>query len=115
MTDIRVHILNSDNKVQIASNSSLAPFVYGDKVFSIHGQTKKLEPIHVMIQGKSGDKWIQLCKKIDLSEAERSKSVDKDLSEKEALEHIMNFIFTNDQKELLKARELTRPFDVKWL
>jgi hypothetical protein len=115
MTDIRVHILNSDNKVQIASNSSLAPFVYGDKVFSIHGQTKKLEPIHVMIQGKSGDKWIQVCKKIDLSEAERSKSVDKDLSEKEALEHIMNFIFTNDQKELLKARELTRPFDIKWL
>jgi hypothetical protein len=115
MTDIRVHILNSDSKAEVTSNSSLAPFVYGDKVFSIHGQTKKLQPIHVMIQGKSGEKWIQVSKKIDLSEAERSKSVDKDLSEKEALEHIMNFIFTNDQKELLKARELTRPFDIKWL
>lgn len=113
-SDLRVTLLDPSKKITLSHYIKAAPLLFSDKLYNIYGSTDKLEAINLIIQGKSGDKWINIVKKIDLTKAEKGKTLDRELAAKEALTHVMNFIFTNDQTELLAAKELLSPFDIKW-
>jgi hypothetical protein len=113
-TDISVSLATSNEKATFSHFSQTAPLLFADKLYHIYGQTEKLQDLHLVIQGKSGEKWINIVKKIDLKKAEKNKEIAKEISSKEALAHIMNYIFTSDQSELAAARALIAPFDIKW-
>jgi hypothetical protein len=113
-SDVCISLATSNEKVNFSHFTQTAPLLFADKLYHIYGETEKLEDLHVVIQGKSGDKWINIVKKIDLKKAEKSKEIAKEISSKEALAHIMNYIFTSDQNELTAAKALIAPFDIKW-
>lgn len=112
--DISVSLATSNEKISFSHFSQTAPLLFADKLYHIYGQTETLQDLHLVIQGKSGEKWINIVKKIDLKKAEKNKEIAKELSSKEALAHIMNYIFTSDQSELAAAKALIAPFDIKW-
>ncbi len=113
-TDLSIYSVDPDQKIHFAQNPHSSPLLFANKPYTIYGTTEKLENIQVIIQAKSGGKWINIVKKIDLSKAEKGKAIDKELASRQALTHLMNFIFTNDQTELLQAKEIIKPFDLKW-
>ncbi len=113
-SDVCISLATQNDKVNFSHFSQTAPLLFADKLYHIYGETEKLQDLHVVIQGKSGKKWINIVKKIDLKKAEKGKEIAKELSSKEALAHIMNYIFTGDQNELNAAKALIAPFDIKW-
>jgi hypothetical protein len=113
-SDVCVSLATTNDKVTFSHFTQTAPLLFADKLYHIYGQTEKLQDLHVVIQGKSGNKWINIVKKIDLKKAEKNREISKELSSKEALAHIMNYIFTSDQSELTAAKALIAPFDIKW-
>ncbi len=113
-SDISITLTDPSQKINFAHNTKTAPLFYSGKPYTIYGQAEKLEDLSFIIQGKSGDKWLNIVKKINLSKAAKGKAIDKELFTKEALTHVLNFIFTNKQSELVLAKDLITPYDVKW-
>ena len=113
-SDLRITLLDPKSKINFCHNTQTAPLLFSDKLYNIYGETEKLETIDLIIQGKSGDKWINIVKKIDLAKAEKAKTIDKELASKKALTHIINFVFTNNQNELLLAKQLIQSYDLKY-
>jgi hypothetical protein len=113
-SDISITLADPSQKITFAHNSKTAPLLYCSKPYIIYGQTEKLEDLRFIIQGKSGEKWLNIVKKVNLSKADKGKSIDKELFTKEALGHVLNFIFTNNQSELILAKDLISPFDIRW-
>ena len=113
-TDFSIYCMDPNQKITFAQDPLSSPLFFGSRPYTIYGVAEKLENLKFIIQAKSGDKWINIVKEIDLSRAEKGKTIDKELASKMALSHLLNFIFKNDQKELLHAKELIKPFDLKW-
>ena len=92
------------------SEAPLIPCIYRGKELVIFGEIDQLSDIDLMVQGKFGDSWVNITKKISFPQSTRSKkSLFDEASHHQTGCDLMQFLLSNDPSFLSKANgHLTR-------
>lgn len=95
--DLSITKANPAQKITFYHNPQIAPLLFSDKSYYIYGTAETLEDLCIILQCRSPQKWFNIVKTISLKEASRGKSfLNKELTSKQELDHIINFIFNKD-------------------
>jgi len=72
--DIRIHVTSSSNNldVQFYPNRESYPSLYADHPYTLYGSIDKLEDFDLIIQGKSGDQWVNIKQRVTFQNAEKA-------------------------------------------
>jgi len=113
-TDLCITHLD-DSSTNFHHINTHAPILFANKSYLFHGSTNRLNNCHIMIQGCNDQKWFQFSKNICLKNLHsgRGAALEKEVIKERAFGHFMQFLQTNDQKNLYQAKQLLSPFDIQ--
>jgi len=72
--DIRIHVTSADPNldIQFYPNQESYPSLYADQPYTLYGSIDKLEDFELILQGRSGDNWINIKQKVSFYAAEEA-------------------------------------------
>lgn len=72
--DIRIHVTSADPNldVQFYPNQESYPSLYADQPYTLYGSIDKLEDFELILQGRSGNNWINIKQKVSFYAAEEA-------------------------------------------
>jgi|GEM_PF-6726335 len=102
-----------DDSTQAYISDKVGPIVLADKAFTFYGTSSERKNSRVFIQGRSGDRWINIVKEIPLTTARKARgSVIKKLYAQKALLSLASFVETYDEHDLLEAKKWGKESDL---
>ncbi|MCH9621186.1 MAG: hypothetical protein S4CHLAM20_06030 [Chlamydiia bacterium] len=109
-----IHISFPDNKEQnVYFNERISPILLADKSFTFYGNTDTKSKARIFIQGRSGERWVNILKELPLKEARKARySLRKKLESQKTLLSLYSFLKTKDEKYLVEAKNTSKEFDI---
>ena len=109
--DIHISFPDSDEK-SIYLDDSISPILLADKSFSFFGSADSKEHARIFIQGKSGDRWVNILKELPLDRARKARySLRQKLDRQKTLLSLYSFVKTKDEQHLLDAKMHSQEHD----
>ncbi len=103
--DIHISFPDSD-QTKSYFNDQIAPILLADKTFTFYGNTESKEKARVFIQGKSGDRWINILKELPVGTARKARfAAHQKLAGQKSLLSLYSFLTTKDEKYLIEAKD----------
>ncbi|MEI6243089.1 MAG: VWA domain-containing protein [Chlamydiota bacterium] len=87
--------------------------LYAKEPYVILGSTKTLQNTQLFLQGKIGDKWVHIKKKIEfVSEKQGGRSLEEQWAVLSSYEYYKKFLHDPNPEMLKKAKELVEPYEI---
>lgn len=110
--DIHISFPDSDDK-SVYSNTEITPILLADKSFSFYGHSRSKDRARIFIQGRSGDRWVNILKELPMDQARKARySLRKKLESQKTLLSLYSFLKTKDEKHLVEAKSHSQKFDL---
>jgi hypothetical protein len=105
--DIHISFPDSD-QTKIYFNDQIAPILLADKTFTFYGNVESKEKERIFIQGKSGDRWINILKELPVGTARKARfAAHQKLAGQKNLLSLYSFLTTRDEKHLIEANNIS--------
>ncbi|MCH9618548.1 MAG: hypothetical protein SP4CHLAM5_06810 [Chlamydiia bacterium] len=116
MHDIVVTFPDDDDETKAYVNNTISPILLTGRNLTIFGTTPTKKSRRVFIQGRSGNKWINILKELPLGASRRGKhALQKKLANQKTLFSLQSFLDTNDEKYLSDAKKYSEEYDLHTL
>lgn len=111
--DIHVTTADPSDNVRFLHDAKIAENLFADKTYTLYGAAKNLQDINLIIQGKAGDKWLNLTKTISLKNSFKARGqLEKESACQKALLALYEYIEKGSNEKLAEAKEVASEFDV---
>lgn len=115
MHDITISFPDDDSATAYV-NETISPILLVGKNLTIFGTSPTKKAGRVFIQGRSGDKWINILKNLPLQNARRGRhALNRKLAGQKTLFSLKSFLDTNDEKYLSDAKKYSEEYDLQTL
>ncbi len=104
--DVMISFPDDDGALAYISDQ-VSPVLLADKEFTFYGHSKEKKRSRVFIQGRSGNRWVNILKELPLDSARKGRApLKKKLVGQKSVLSLQSFVDTKDESYLLKAQEL---------
>ena len=111
--DIHISAFLEANQINFLHNPHFSPYLYCDKGYTFYGTARELKDTPIILQGRAGDKWINISTTLPLEGASRSRiTLEKNFAQQKALVDVIKFIDENKEDSLSKAQETLAPYNI---
>ena len=101
----------TDSKVYLADK--ISPILLADKGLTFYGKNEAKTSSRIFIQGKSGNRWINILKELPISTARKGRyNLQKNLASQKTFLSLYSFLKTKDEKYLIDAKEHQSEYDL---
>ncbi len=98
--------------VNLYPNFPFAPNIYSDSSYKIFGTVDKLEDFDLILQAKSGNKWINIQKTISFEDAKSVRyPLKKDYVKQSVNKNLITYLQTSDESLLKNAEQIIKQFE----
>lgn len=113
MHDIVVTFPDDPDDTMAYVTDCLSPTVLANKSITFFGNTKDKKSSRVFIQGKSGDRWVNILKELPLDTSRNGRyKLAKKLAGQKTLFSLYSFLESSDEKYLSDAKKHLDEFDI---
>lgn len=110
-TGLHVTCFSDNPSVSLQHMNVVSEQLYADQGYSVYGSTSDLSHINIIIQGERNGRYVNIHKKIPLKNTAGGQNrTEKTYYTRKALSEMIEFIFSNDQTHLIRAKELLSPY-----
>jgi hypothetical protein len=107
---------DDDDETKAYVNDTISPILLTGRNLTIFGTSPTKKSRRVFIQGRSGNKWINILKELPLDNSRTGRhSLQKKLANQKTLFSLQSFLDTNDEKYLSDAKKYSEEYDLHTL
>ena len=98
---------------KIYLEKQISPILLADKGFTFYGKSLSKDSSRVFIQGKAGDRWINILKTLPLNTARKGRyTFQKNLASQKSFLSLYSFLKTKDEQHIIHAKESAGSYDL---
>ncbi|MCP5504078.1 MAG: hypothetical protein H7A41_02880 [Chlamydiales bacterium] len=113
--DIHVNVtsINNETRIEFYPNEKTLPSLYADRPYIIYGSIDQLKDFDLILQGRCGDKWINIKQTISFKHAEKAThSIKKGMALQKAYVCYDYFLKNDDPFFLKEAQNILEPLHI---
>ena len=113
--NIRIHVTSARNDldVQFYPNQESFPSLYADHPYTLYGSIDKLEDFDLILQGQSGDRWVNILQHVSFANAEQAgHKLKRNFALQQAYVCYDYYLKKNDPFFLAEAERILSPHDL---
>ena len=105
-----------DDETELYINNTTSPTLLAGKNITLFGNTPEKSSRRIFIQGKSGNKWVNILKQLPLTDSRKGKyALQKKLANQKTLISLEAFLNSGDEKYLSDAKKFSDEYDLHTL
>lgn len=114
VTDLHITVADSrEGSIQFHHSPRLSQHLAEKCTYSFLGTVPSLQTFDVLIQGKVGNRWVNIRKHVNLDSAKRGRSkIEQQLALLLAYEKYEHYLETKDRQALTEAETILKPFGI---